>query len=686
MKRILFAGAALVLAACGGNPEPTTPQPAAAVAAETTPDTVAIQLAAGRNVESIVFEPARLELTRGDSVRVVGRLLDANGQPVTGARWGVQDAPGTDARSTKDELPNSYMVRATGPAEGVLRAFVAIAAPNGQPAWRPVAELPVVVHDYAIARIDIEDATWGAYVGTAVPLAAKAITTHDTEREAQTFTWRSETPSVATVSDDGMVRFIAPGTATIVAEAEGISDRIGFEVRANPVRQIRITAPRERLRTGDVAHLDVQVLDARGRAVDDVRLAWEATPAGSAAGNAEVFEDGAFVAEDAGSFRITASAGDVSANTQLTVAQREVHREASLVGMGEAGTASSDLWVFEGLDGRDYVYTGTMSAATMFAWDVTDPANPVKTDSVTLDGRRINDVKIHEGRHIAIATSEGASNRRNGMTLLDISDPAHPSIITHYTEDLTGGVHNVWFDGDIVYVVNDGTLDVHIVDIADPANPVEIGRWGHPNPGRYLHDVSVWDGLAYLSYWDDGVVILDVGNGVAGGSPSNPQYVSSYKYRYEINGETYGNTHHALPFTNEAGRRYLFVSDEIFGCPDCEGPRGYVHVLDATDMTNLVEVAKYEVSQAGTHNMWIEDDMLYLGYYQAGLRVLDISGELRGDLLAQGREIAHYDTDLEGGENTTMAWGAQPYKGNVFVSDMATGLWVVKLEPQSLTP
>ena len=38
------------------------------------------------------------------------------------------------------------------------------------------------------------------------------------------------------------------------------------------------------------------------------------------------------------------------------------------------------------------------------------------------------------------------------------------------------------------------------------------------------------DGLLYASYWNDGLVILDVGNGMKGGSPSNPQLVSQYKY------------------------------------------------------------------------------------------------------------------------------------------------------------
>ena len=38
--------------------------------------------------------------------------------------------------------------------------------------------------------------------------------------------------------------------------------------------------------------------------------------------------------------------------------------------------------------------------------------------------------------------------------------------------------------------------------------------------------------------------------------------------------------------------------------------------------------------------MWVEDDVMYMGYYTAGARALDVSGELRGDLYRQGREIA----------------------------------------------
>ena len=49
------------------------------------------------------------------------------------------------------------------------------------------------------------------------------------------------------------------------------------------------------------------------------------------------------------------------------------------------------------------------------------------------------------------------------------------------------------------------------------------------------------------------------------------------------------------------------------------------------------------------HNVWVAGDTLYMGAYNAGFRAFDISGELRGDLRAQQREIAHVNTaDMNG--------------------------------------
>ena len=101
------------------------------------------------------------------------------------------------------------------------------------------------------------------------------------------------------------------------------------------------------------------------------------------------------------------------------------------------------------------------------------------------------------------------------------------------------------------------------------------------------------------------------------------------------------------------------------------------------------EVAFYRVPEAGVHNLWADDDKLYAAYYQGGLRVVDISGELRGDLYAQEREIAWFPTTSsdEGvfEQNAPLAWGPQPYKGLIYVSDMNSGLWVLRLEENGET-
>jgi hypothetical protein len=212
-----------------------------------------------------------------------------------------------------------------------------------------------------------------------------------------------------------------------------------------------------------------------------------------------------------------------------------------------------------------------------------------------------------------------------------------------------------------------------------------VGRFEINNPARAIHDVWVQDGIAYSSNWNDGVIMVDVGNGVAGGSPANPVEISRSKVMGDAN-------HTTFPFRSEsAGRFYVVAGDEIFpiewlskGLTETLEPRGYVHIIDWTDRDNPVEVATYKVPEAGAHNYWVEDETLYIGYYTGGIRVVDLSGELMGDLYRQGREMGYFiPRDPQGKvPNMAMTWGARPYKGNVFFTDMNSGLWAVKVSPK----
>src|SRR5438093_12801202 len=101
------------------------------------------------------------------------------------------------------------------------------------------------------------------------------------------------------------------------------------------------------------------------------------------------------------------------------------------------------------------------------------------------------------------------------------------------------------------------------------------------------------------------------------------------------------------------------------------------------DLTAPHEVAWFEPVDGGSHNVWIAGDTLYMGDYQGGLRVLDISGELKGDLLAQGREYAHVHTGDASGfvPNGANAWAGIYRAGRGNVPDINSGLGGVKVEP-----
>ena len=602
--------------------------------------------------DRIDLDPSSLILDAGEAVTVTATVRDADGAALADApvRWIAM-------------TPEVAVVDQAGQVTAVSPGEARVAARSGN----VMAFAAVVVRALPVATLEAALPAAELVTGTSAPVDVVARGPDGEAVGAPAVDFFSSDEAVATVDALGRVHARGAGRAGITVSAGQARATVMVSVREGEPGPVAVVPAAVEARTGDVV---------RFRAEGSAPLYPEWSVSGSGAQIETEGAEGVFVAERPGTYRITAMYGEGRAAVATAEVTTRIE-EAELVKIGRGAAAdhhSGDTWVFEGVNGRDYAYVGTFMYDWMKAWDVTDPSSPVLTDSIQLDARRINDVKIHPDNHIGIVTREGASDRRNGIVILDLADPAHPAIISEYKRTVPGGVHNVWIEGDLVYAVHNGTRDIHIIDISDPAAPDEVGRWGlPPSDTKSLHDVIVQDGYAYLSYWDDGAVMLDVGAGTHGGTPTEPAFVSRFKYPI-------GNTHTAW----RAGR-YLFVGDEIFPDDwDEDAPieaRGYIHVLDMEDPEDPVEVARYEVPEAGAHNIWVEGDRLYVGYYQAGLRVVDISGELRGDLYRQGREIAVLKTTDAATTvpNWGMTWGAQIHKGHIFTSDLNSGLWVVKL-------
>ena len=608
----------------------------------------------------VEITPERAEIEVTGTAQLEARALDGAGRIMNGVevRW----IAATPELATVDQ---EGVVTALNPGMARISAVI-----GGQP-----ASASVVIRALPPAELRAELGSDQPYAGQVVPIRVRAFNRLGEPVDDPILTYRSSAPAVADIDAAGLLFARSEGSARIEVSGAGVTTSAAVTVRPDPGIEYRLEPLETSVRTGDVVRF---VATAQSSGGDEVAAFPEWSLSGVGAQVEDDAGEGVFVAEEPGTYRVTARMGENDVVSAVVLVEPR-GADAELIQVGRGGVSdhhSGDVWVFEGVDGRDYAYIGTFMWDWMKVWDVTDPSYPILTDSLQLDARRINDVKIHPNNRLGIVTREGASNRRNGMVFLDLSTPAHPTILSEYTETVTGGVHNVWIVGEeeLVYAVHNGTRAVHVIDIANPEAPVEVGRWAIDNEQRSLHDVIIQDGYAYVSYWDDGAVVLDVGAGTHGGTPRTPTFVSQFKYPI-------GNTHVAWRYG-----KYLFVGDEIFpagwDADKAIHARGYIHVLDMSDIDNPVEVAKYEVPEAGAHNVWIEDDKMYVGYYQGGLRVVDISGELRGDLYAQGREIATILTtdDQTTTPNWPMAWGAQIFKGRIYSSDLNSGLWITELK------
>ena len=550
----------------------------------------------------------------------------------------------------------------------------------------------VNVANSKIANLELEPLPHAIVAGSAERVNAIARTSNGNPRTDAKIQWTSDTPAVASVDAAGLVIGVAPGTATIKAVSDGTSGSVKVEVVRDTIRKLAVKPASTEARTGDVVHFSATAEGAK-----DAPVRWSISGNGAA-----VYEDGAFVAERPGTYVVTASSGQHTASASIVVRARNVEREVEVV----AHVPMPDLQMSEEWIIGHHAYLATV-ADKLFVYDIADPANPKLLDSLKVDARLINDVSTTPDEKIGVFTREGASNRKNGIVFIDTSDPSHLKVLSEYTATVTGGVHSAYVDGHYVYLTDDATGSMRVIDFADAKHPKEVARWqtenataitingpmGSMSSGRYLHDLQVKDGLAYLAYWRDGLIILDVGNGMAGGSPENPKLVSQYKFNhYELYGDGWlAGTHSVFRYKN-----YLFVGDEVFPAifsledRDRIPVRAICHVMDVSDIKHPREVAQYEVPEGGSHNFWAANDMLYEGYYSGGARVVDISGELRGDLYRQGREIARFWTGDPKGfrPNLPFAWGGQPcsvkcdtpvLNSLMYFNDIHSGLWITKL-------
>ena len=630
--------------------------------------------AGGPSTKTVEITPAKIDVEVGQQVKFSAVAKDDSGKPLNEkpALWYA--APFDLAAANEDGTVSFYQ-----PGEVTIITVV-----GGKPGF-----IKVTVKPGAVKTVSIDPVSTPIVVGGTLKLNATARVASGDPRTNVAISWASDNPSIATVDAAGIVTGIAPGKASLRATSGAGSGTITVNVMKSSLRRLSVEPASTTARTGDV----VRFRAVPAGSAESFALRWAVIGDG-----ATIDPDGGFVAERPGTYLISVAIGDRTANASVVVTPRNVERSLEVVGRAPLkDTQGAEEWIF-----GNYAYFSTISDHFV-VFDISDPAHPKQTDSVKVDARIINDISTTADGKVLVISREGASNRKNGIAFYDNSDPAHPKLTSEYTATVTGGVHSAFVNGHYVYLTDDATGSLRVIAFGDVKNPKEVARWevknevvntiktaeGEEIKGRYLHDLQVKDGLAYLAYWRDGMIILDVGNGMKGGSPEKPQFVSQLHFNHN---ELYGNGWLAGSHSVFRYKNYVFVGDEVFPALFGVGQislnskrripvRGIVHVVDVSDIEHPRKVAEYPVPEAGAHNIWVDNDIMYMGYYNGGGRVVDVSGELRGDLYRQGREIANLWTgDAEGFRpNVPFCWGAQPQNGLIYFNDIHTGLWIVKL-------
>jgi hypothetical protein len=630
-------------------------------------------------IAKVEVKPSGGEVQIGGKLRFTARALDSLGQEVSLAKIGWFVGGDVGEVDSTGEFTGGYQGYARVTAVGYIA---------GDRKSQVFGVALVHVLPEPPARIVLDPRPARLVAGSRLTISATPFSRHG-DRRSDAVAFASSNPRVASVTSDGRLHAVGAGRATITATAGPASETLAVQVLPNTVARISVEPNSPVVRTGDVVKFTAVPRTAAGRSVGDVAVDWAVT---AGPGVALIDPSGTFVAELPGSYTVTATVGGKSADALVRVAAREVGRGIEVRGRVPITMSAAEVWVHPA---GTCAYLSTI-ADRVYAIDITDVTHPKIVDSMMTDARIVNDVMTTEDGKYGVFSREGASNRKNGIVVFDASNPCHPKPVAEYTETVSGGVHSSYVYQGHAYITDDATGSMRVIDIRDPAHPAEVARWQteQTEAGRYLHDIMVVDGLAYLAYWNDGLVILDVGNGMKGGSPTNPQLVSQLKYDlnavYARVGQLWGPGFVRGTHTAWRQGKYVFVGDEVYSARPYKGLAdgnnltfGRLHVVDVSDISNPREVAWYEPTDGGVHNVWVVGDTLYLGNYQGGARALDISGELKGDLLRQGREISWILTvDSLGHRRAPFAWGAVVRDGNIFVPDINTGLWILRLEPK----
>ncbi|HEY0306306.1 MAG TPA: Ig-like domain-containing protein [Longimicrobiales bacterium] len=496
----------------------------------------------------------------------------------------------------------------------------------------------------------------------------------------------SRNNAVALVSGTGTITGVAPGSTYVVATVGSAHDSVRVVVKPFALAQ------------------DSVVVQVGGSTT--VTAPGGALPVTFVSRNqnvAQVSSAGTITGVSTGVTFVVATAGNLSDSVRVRVTTPSGGSQPIAIPLLGTGVVA-ERYTAEVAANGNVAYTTTWGSRSgnrgdaIKIWDVAGNT-PVLADSIILPGvGTVSDVQISDDGALLVVSTEGANTAQNmGLTIFSRANPTRPTQLSRFfSANTTAGIHTVKLgrvNGKLYAVGAGNNARMIIVDISNPAQPVEVNVT--PVLGGSIHDVFVRDGIIFAGFWSAGMHVYDIGGAGRGGTPASPVFLGSIVTNTcKVCGA--GARVHNIwwfhdPTTGQ--KKYAFVGEEGPGSVGSQISTGAIHVVDVTDYANMREVAAYEPDpattanqqNAGAHNFVMDEPsgILYAAYYNAGVRALDVRGDLssctaaqktadgRCDLLLMGREVG---IGVSSGP-PKYTWGVAMVGNRLYASDMWNGIF-----------
>jgi hypothetical protein len=295
------------------------------------------------------------------------------------------------------------------------------------------------------------------------------------------------------------------------------------------------------------------------------------------------------------------------------------------------------------------MYVSTMRGLSTY--DVSDALKPVLLGRLALPHFENEDVDL--GRGILLISNDAAESK-GILYVVDIKDPANPTLLSQVDmggNPVEGGAgHTVSCILSCRFAwVTDGA-GIRVIDLRNPATPVTVGSYPTPAGGGLVtHDVQRDGNRLYWVTGFGGTAAYSVPRRTYDGKGLGTLVTSTNdagKSRYiETLGLDDGSTYNDYIHHNSLRRNdsdVLYVTEEDYTRPGCKGAGSFQrwHVpLDSKGKptgepvtpidkwsTEMDTTTASPSAMCSAHYFDENTGLIAQGWYQQGLRVLDVSG------------------------------------------------------------